>query len=97
MFRATSVEGGVAGDCDVFYASSLLVVVLLRMIGGAGITNGGGGGGRKKLMSANGAVFDVANMASEQSDLIVPESPFSSPRIPTMLGQMCNVICCTGS
>ena len=27
-------------------------------------------------MSAKGAVFDVANVASEQSDLIVPKSPF---------------------
>ena len=45
MFRATSVEGGVASDCDVSDTSSLLVVVLLGTVGGAGITNGGGEGG----------------------------------------------------
>ena len=48
-------------------------------------------------MSAKGAVFNVANVASEQSNLIVPESPFSSPRRATMSGHMCNMICCTGS
>ena len=48
-------------------------------------------------MSAKGAVFDAANVVFEQSDLNVPESPFLSPRIPTISGQMCNVICCTRS
>ena len=43
MFRATSVEGGVAGDCDVFGVSSLLVVVLLGKVDGAVSTDGGGG------------------------------------------------------
>ena len=45
-FRATSVEGGVAGDRDVFGASSLLVVVL-GIVGGAVITSDSGGGGRR--------------------------------------------------
>ena len=45
LFRATSVEGGVVGDCDVSVSSSLLVVVLLGTVDGAGVTNGGGGGG----------------------------------------------------
>ena len=44
--KATSIEGGVAGDRDVFGASSLLIVVL-GMIGGALITSGGGGSGRR--------------------------------------------------
>ena len=35
LLRATSVEVGVAGDCDVVGASSLLLVVLLGMVGGA--------------------------------------------------------------
>ena len=35
MFRATSVEVGVAGDCDVVGASSLLLLLLLGMDGGA--------------------------------------------------------------
>ena len=46
MFRATYVEGGVAGDRDVFSASSLLVVVL-GMVGGAVFTSGGDGGVRR--------------------------------------------------
>ena len=48
-------------------------------------------------MISKGAVFDVAIVVWEQSDLIVLRSLFSSPRRPAMLGQMCNVICCTGS
>ena len=48
-------------------------------------------------MISKGVVFEVAIVVAEQSDLIVPESTFSSPRRPTMLGQMCNVICCAGS
>ena len=35
MIKATYVEVGVAGDCNVVGASSLLLVVLLRMVGGA--------------------------------------------------------------
>ena len=34
MLRATSVEVGVVGDCDVVGASPLLLVVLLGMVGG---------------------------------------------------------------
>ena len=48
-------------------------------------------------MIVKDAVFEVAIVASDQSNLIVPKSPFLSPRRPTMLGQMCNVICCTES
>ena len=35
MFRDTSVEVGVLGDCDVVSASSLLLVVLSGMVCGA--------------------------------------------------------------
>ena len=35
LLRATSVEVGVVGDCDVVGASSLLLVVMLGMVGGA--------------------------------------------------------------
>ena len=35
MLRATSVEVGAAGDCDVVGESSLLLLLLLGMVGGA--------------------------------------------------------------
>ena len=47
----------------------------------------GGGHGTRYSMGSEGAVLEVARVASDKFDLIVPESPFSSPRIPLMLGQ----------
>ena len=81
------IEASSLSACTVSSAGSLIMTVCISVSAELGRMGGGFGHGTRYWMGSEGAVFEVATVATDRLDLKVTESPFSSPRIPLMSGQ----------
>ena len=81
-------------DASTFSFGSFIKTVGVSLLPETDGMDGSFGAGTRYWIGLEGAVLEVARVASDMFDLKVAESPFSSPRTPLMLGQRWRVNWC---